>query len=42
VISKTQVSDRIAYLRAGLPAIPTAQSVALPVTQGAAVEGAAL
>ena len=42
VISKTQVSDLIAYLRAGLPAVPTAEPPTIPRGQGAAVEGAAL
>jgi mono/diheme cytochrome c family protein len=40
VISSTQVSDLIAYLRAGLPAVPTAAPPAIPKRQGAAVEGA--
>ena len=42
VISKTQVSDLIAYLRAGLPAVPTAEPPTIPRGQGAAVEGAVL
>jgi len=42
VISKTQVSDLIAYLRAGLPAVSTAEPPPIPQRQGAAVEGAAL
>jgi len=42
VISKTQVSDLIAYLRAGLPAVPTAEPPTIPQRQGAAVEGATL
>ena len=42
VISQTQVSDLIAYLRAGLPAVPTAVPPPVPQRQGAAVEGAAL
>jgi mono/diheme cytochrome c family protein len=42
VISKTQVSDLIAYLRAGLPAVPTAAPPAIPQQQGLVVEGAAL
>jgi mono/diheme cytochrome c family protein len=42
VISQTQVSDLIAYLRAGLPAVPTAEPPQVPQKQGAAVEGAAL
>jgi mono/diheme cytochrome c family protein len=40
VISKTQVSDLIAYLRAGLPAVPAAEPAVIPKRQGAAVEGA--
>jgi mono/diheme cytochrome c family protein len=42
VISKAQVSDLIAYLRAGLPAVPTAEPPSIPQRQGAAVEGAVL
>jgi mono/diheme cytochrome c family protein len=42
VISKTQVSDLIAYLRAGLPAVPTAEPPTIPRAQGAAVEGGVL
>jgi mono/diheme cytochrome c family protein len=42
VISKTQVDDLIAYLRAGLPAVPTAEAPAVPKGQGAAVEGSVL
>jgi mono/diheme cytochrome c family protein len=42
VISKTQVSDLIAYLRAGLPAVPTAEPPAIPQKQGAPVEGSVL
>jgi mono/diheme cytochrome c family protein len=42
VISKTQVSDLIAYLRAGLPAVATAEPPKIPQKQGAAVEGAVL
>ncbi len=42
VISKQQVSDLIAYLRAGLPSVPTAEPAAIPQGQGLAVEGAAL
>ena len=42
VISKTQVGDLIAYLRAGLPAVPTAETPAIPKGQGAAVEGSVL
>jgi mono/diheme cytochrome c family protein len=42
VISATQVSGLIAYLRAGLPAVPTAVPPAVPTGQGAAVAGSAL
>jgi mono/diheme cytochrome c family protein len=42
VISAQQVSDLIAYLRAGLPAVPTATPQPVPGGQGAAVAGAAL
>jgi len=42
VISKTQVSNLVAYIRAGLPAVADAQPVSVPEGQGAAVAGAAL
>jgi mono/diheme cytochrome c family protein len=42
VISRTQVNDLIAYLRAGLPTVPTAQPPLIPQRQGAAVQGGAL
>jgi mono/diheme cytochrome c family protein len=42
VISQRQVSDLIAYLRAGLPAVSTAVPVDVPLGQGSAVAGAAL
>jgi mono/diheme cytochrome c family protein len=42
VISAQQASDLISYLRAGLPAVPTATPVEVPAGQGAAVAGAAL
>jgi cbb3-type cytochrome c oxidase subunit III len=42
VISKTQVADLVAYIRAGLPAVADAQPVSVPAGQGAAVAGAAL
>jgi mono/diheme cytochrome c family protein len=42
VISTQQVSDLIAYLRAGLPSVPTAEPPAVPQGQGLAVEGATL
>ena len=42
VISTTQVNDLIAYLHAGLPAVPDATPPVVPAGQGAAVAGAAL
>jgi cbb3-type cytochrome c oxidase subunit III len=42
VISKTQVSNLVDYIRAGLPAVADAQPVSVPTGQGAAVAGAAL
>jgi cbb3-type cytochrome c oxidase subunit III len=42
VISKTQVSDLVAYIHAGLPAVADTQPVSVPTGQGAAVAGAAL
>ena len=42
VISKTQVADLVAYIRAGLPAVADTQPVPVPQGQGAAVAGAAL
>ena len=42
VISSVQVGDLIAYLRAGLPSVPTATPVAVPSGQGDAVAGQAL
>jgi mono/diheme cytochrome c family protein len=42
VISQTQVTDLIAYLRAGLPSVPTAVPPPTPTGQGAAVEGSVL
>jgi mono/diheme cytochrome c family protein len=42
VISKTQVANLVAYLRAGLPAVAGTQPVSVPAGQGAAVAGAAL
>ena len=42
VISKTQVANLVAYLRAGLPAVADTQPVLVPAGQGAAVAGAAL
>jgi mono/diheme cytochrome c family protein len=42
VISDQQVSDLVAYIRAGLPAVPTATPPEVPTGQGLAVEGAVL
>lgn len=42
VISTKQVSDLVAYIRAGLPAVPDATPISIPRGQGAAVAGAAL
>jgi mono/diheme cytochrome c family protein len=42
VISARQVDDLVAYIRAGLPAVPDAVPVAVPQGQGAEVAGAAL
>jgi mono/diheme cytochrome c family protein len=42
VISNTQVADLVAYIRAGLPAVPDATPVPVPQRQGLAVAGAAL
>ncbi len=42
VISKTQVSDLVAYIRAGLPAVAGTEPVSVPQGQGPAVAGAAL
>jgi len=42
VISKTQVSDLVAYIRSGLPPVADTQPVSVPAGQGAAVAGAAL
>ena len=42
VISKTQVADLVAYIRAGLPPVADTQPVSVPQGQGAAVAGAAL
>jgi mono/diheme cytochrome c family protein len=42
VISKTQVANLVAYLKAGLPPVAGTQPVSVPVGQGAAVAGAAL
>jgi len=42
VISKRQVAELVAYIRAGLPSVPDATPVAVPSGQGLAVAGAAL
>jgi cbb3-type cytochrome c oxidase subunit III len=42
VISARQVSDLVAYIRAGLPAVPGATPAPLITAQGPAVEGALL
>jgi cbb3-type cytochrome c oxidase subunit III len=42
VISKSQVSDLVAYIRAGLPSVPDATAPAVPQNQGLAVAGATL
>jgi mono/diheme cytochrome c family protein len=42
VISKTQVANLVAYIRAGLPPVADTQAASVPVGQGAAVAGAAL
>jgi cbb3-type cytochrome c oxidase subunit III len=42
VISQTQVSDLVSYIRAGLPKVPTAEPPTAPTNQGAAVEGSVL
>jgi mono/diheme cytochrome c family protein len=42
VLSKTQVANLVAYIRAGLPAVADTQPVPVPSGQGAAVAGAAL
>jgi cbb3-type cytochrome c oxidase subunit III len=42
VLSKTQVSNLVSYIRAGLPPVADTDPVAVPVGQGDAVAGAAL
>jgi len=42
VISSQQVSDLVAYIRAGLPSVPDAVPVAVPQGQGQVVAGSAL
>ncbi len=42
VLSKTQVANLVAYIRAGLPSVADTQPVSVPTGQGSAVAGAAL
>jgi mono/diheme cytochrome c family protein len=42
VISKTQVTNLVSYIQAGLPPVADTQPVAIPAGQGAAVAGSAL
>ena len=42
VISRRQVAELVAYIRAGLPSVPDATPVSVPTDQGEAVAGAAL
>ena len=42
IISNTQIDELVAYVRAGLPKVPTASPPVVPAGQGAAVEGATL
>jgi len=42
VLSKTQVGDLVAYIRAGLPQVAGTEPVSIPAGQGAAVAGSAL
>jgi cbb3-type cytochrome c oxidase subunit III len=42
VLSKTQVSNLVSYIRAGLPPVAGTEPVSIPAGQGAAVAGAAL
>jgi mono/diheme cytochrome c family protein len=42
VISQVQVNDLVAYIRTGLPRVPTAVPPTVPVNQGAAVAGSVL
>ena len=42
VISSTQVSDLVAYIKGGLPNVQDATPVAVPRDQGASVAGSAL
>jgi cbb3-type cytochrome c oxidase subunit III len=42
IVSPRQVSELVAYIRAGLPAVPGATPPTVPTDQGAAVEGSVL
>jgi mono/diheme cytochrome c family protein len=42
IISKRQIGELVAYIRAGLPTVPGAAPVSVPTDQGLAVEGAEL
>ena len=42
VVSKTQVANLVAYIRAGLPVVADTEPVTVPTGQGAVVAGAAL
>jgi mono/diheme cytochrome c family protein len=42
VISDTQVTDLVSYIRAGLPVVPTATAPEVPAGQGSAVAGSVL
>ena len=42
IVSPRQVSELVAYIRAGLPAVPGATPAVVPTDQGAAVQGSVL
>jgi mono/diheme cytochrome c family protein len=42
IVSPRQISELVAYIRAGLPAVPGAAPAAVPADQGLAVEGSLL
>jgi mono/diheme cytochrome c family protein len=42
IVSPRQVSELVAYIRAGLPAVPGASPPVVPTDQGAAVQGSVL
>jgi mono/diheme cytochrome c family protein len=42
IVSPRQISELVAYIRAGLPAVPGATPAAVPADQGLAVEGSVL